>query len=448
MTVSDEGLPSLVPPDPHGLLITAWNLATREFLFAPTHPGAIERTRELRDLAESRTIVCAACYFGYDTALHTRAKLMYRGHRGGVLRPHFAHAKGHGPINGHTEESAWHLTAKALINAWAKRQAAVEDVDVEKPFPGVNRIPDVAVTFHDGTRLAIEIQQQPLTDDQWQKRHDDYANGGVEDLWLWRSWSVAGSAMARLHEQPLWELDPYGRTLHLVGCRPHEHHPRQPKDPDIHALHYKRADDRCDGPIDPQRWRANIDELVLSRGEGIEIPRKAVQDIERDRAAVAECNDRLERNADLGRKSNLCARQSKKPAPVPVNPLPRSAGDPEWLRNGVYQDDHTMIALDEYPELAEFAPQIEVQRLIVKLLVHVESMTTSLLRKEFIPYIGQQAVEAILSALIVRGYITLEQRPHPSAEQPIERCQRTESGRQHGRDIADGRRWSYRATPQ
>lgn len=46
---------------------------------------------------------------------------------------------------------------------------------------------DVAVTFPDGARMAIEVQLTAMTDTELLARRDDYARAGTVLVWVWHS---------------------------------------------------------------------------------------------------------------------------------------------------------------------------------------------------------------------------------------------------------------------
>lgn len=75
-----------------------------------------------RGYSGRRTLVCALCYAGIDAEPGTRVPLLIRSKTGGQRRPHFAHPPGQAPAGGHHPESLWHLTAKAVLAACARRQ--------------------------------------------------------------------------------------------------------------------------------------------------------------------------------------------------------------------------------------------------------------------------------------------------------------------------------------
>lgn len=131
-------------------------------------------------------LVCWHCYHGIDMPTGTRVPLLYRGgKRYGKVRAHFAHPAGLGPPNGHHPETIWHANAKQTILNWARHHVGVTHARTEHWTVDRRRRSDVSVMFADGTRLAIEVQQQPVTDEEWTARHQDYARTGIVDVWLW-----------------------------------------------------------------------------------------------------------------------------------------------------------------------------------------------------------------------------------------------------------------------
>lgn len=168
-----------------------------------------------RGYSGRRTLVCALRYAGIDAEPGTRVPLVIRSKADGLRRPHFAHPPGQAPAGGHHPESLWHLTAKAVFAAWARRQPGVAEVAVERCTPDRARRSDVRVRFRDGRQVALEAQATPLADHDWTTRHTDYRRQGIADVWLWHPrtrphWVVAD------HGQSLWEFDPGGQRAHLL----------------------------------------------------------------------------------------------------------------------------------------------------------------------------------------------------------------------------------------
>jgi len=201
-------------------LVVALDLAREQYVFAPTD-RADPRVLELKakGVVGDRTLVCAACYTDHGLAV----PVVVRSRQGGFRRPHFAHPPGCAPVGGeHRPETLWHLNGKRLLAQWARRQPGVVDVRTEVWLPGGERRSDVRVVFTDGRQVALEVQNGPLTDDEWTNRHEDYRRNDVVDVWLWCSdsrthWIVVSDPDSG---QQLWMLDPDEESATLmVGAR-------------------------------------------------------------------------------------------------------------------------------------------------------------------------------------------------------------------------------------
>lgn len=151
------------------------------------------------------TLVCLHCYEGDGIPAGTRVPLLYRGRAHGKRRPHLTHPKGLGPPGGHSRETLWHANAKIALASWARTLPQVATVYAERWTEDGRRRSDVAVHLIDGTRLAFEVQRQPITDDAWLARHRDYGAAGVVDIWLWHpATGVPGICMGQA--QCHWQL--------------------------------------------------------------------------------------------------------------------------------------------------------------------------------------------------------------------------------------------------
>jgi hypothetical protein len=168
------------------------------------------------------TLVCRDCLWGDGVPAGTRVPLLCRGKTYGKRRPHFAHPRGQGPVGGHRPETSWHADAKKTVAAWARQQPHVVDVNVERWTRDGRRRSDVAVSFVNGTRLAIEIQQQPLTDEAWLARHRDYARAGVLDVWLWHR-RIGSPGIALDEPQCHWQLNEQLDHVGVPVAEPHNH---------------------------------------------------------------------------------------------------------------------------------------------------------------------------------------------------------------------------------
>ncbi|TWD81667.1 competence protein CoiA-like protein [Kribbella amoyensis] len=153
-----------------------------------------------------RSLVCLFCYQGWDRAEPATVPVVVKGRIGGRRRAHFAHPPHQAPRGGHGPETRWHAEAKQLIAAWARGLLQVEDVSVEQLLDGNTRRSDVQVRLRDGALVAIELQQQTLTDAAWLARHRDYVAAGVVDVWLWHP-ATGVPHIVYSQELPGWTLD-------------------------------------------------------------------------------------------------------------------------------------------------------------------------------------------------------------------------------------------------
>lgn len=93
---------------------------------------------------------------------------------------HFVSRHGQGET---APESAHHLMMKAHI-ARSLVKAGWRDVDVEVPFPEVDRIADVAATNPAGRRVVFEVQLSRQTRHDFRTRTEDYASCGATTIWV------------------------------------------------------------------------------------------------------------------------------------------------------------------------------------------------------------------------------------------------------------------------
>ncbi len=276
-----------------------------------------------RDYSGRRTLVCALCYAGIDAAPGTRVPLVVRGKIGGLRRPHFAHPPGQAPVGGHHPESLWHLSAKAVLAAWAARQPGVADVAVERCTPDRTRRSDVRVLFHDGRQVALEVQATPLTDREWSARHADYQRQGITDVWLWRPgtqphWVVVG------HGQLLWELDPGKAHMYLLLGAAHHRPARWRTTEDLHL--YAQHVPPCVGDTLLRRELA-LSTIGLVAG-GLVMPDSVHREINNartaDRAAAAQARAAMTRQTRL----QPIDPPAHRPAPQPTRQV--AAGPAAW----------------------------------------------------------------------------------------------------------------------
>lgn len=199
------------------LLVVGVDLATGHNVHVDDAPKHVWKSK---GYGGDGTLVCRDCLRGDGVSAGTCVPLLYRGRLHGKRRPHFAHPPGHGPIGKHQPETPWHADAKKTISAWARRQPQVAEVSVERWLADGRRRSDVSVVLVDGTNIAIEIQQQPLTDDAWLDRHSDYAAAGVVDVWLWHP-RIGVPGVALGEHQSHWQLNERLDRLGIPIAKPH-----------------------------------------------------------------------------------------------------------------------------------------------------------------------------------------------------------------------------------
>ena len=171
------------------------------------------------------TLVCLECYHGAGSpdGKPQVVPLVPRGRIGGVMRRHFAHPPGMTPAGGHSPETAWHWEVKHRLCRWA-RESAGASARVEAWAADGRRRSDVAVTFPDGARMAIEVQFTAMTDTELLARRDDYARAGTVLVWVWHSEKRIPHVLFRFGE-PGWVFDPATDRLGLACGRPHNGRP-------------------------------------------------------------------------------------------------------------------------------------------------------------------------------------------------------------------------------
>jgi hypothetical protein len=263
----------------------------------------VEYWRE-RDYMGRRTLVCALCHAGLEAEPGTCVPLVVRAKFHGLRRPHFAHPPGQAPVGGHHPESVWHLSAKAVLAAWAHGQQGVADVAVERWTPDRARRSDVRVSFGNGHQIALEAQATVMTDREWLARHADYQRQNVTDVWLWRR-GIRPHWVAVHHGQSLWELDPVHERAYLLLGAAHDRPTCWWAAQKLHL--YAQHEPPCVGDILLRR------ELPLSTigltAHGLVIPESIHQEISEAHTSVREA-------ANRGRPART-ARTPPRPRPVP-----------------------------------------------------------------------------------------------------------------------------------
>jgi hypothetical protein len=85
----------------------------------------------------------------------------------------------------HAPESINHEQGKVIIAEWLRRRYPAAKTDIEVPIDAARtRIADVLTIGTQGGKIAFEIQCAALSFAEWQKRHQDYRERGIVDLWL------------------------------------------------------------------------------------------------------------------------------------------------------------------------------------------------------------------------------------------------------------------------
>lgn len=167
------------------------------------------------------TLVCLECYHGAGSpdGKPQRVSIVPKGKVGGPRRRHFAHPPGMAPVGGHSPETAWHWQVKHRLRQWAE-EAAGARARVEAWTTDGRRRSDVAVTFPDGARIAIEVQLSPMTDTELLARSKDYARLSTALVWMWPSAKQVPRVLFESGE-PGWAFDPVNDQLGLVCGQAH-----------------------------------------------------------------------------------------------------------------------------------------------------------------------------------------------------------------------------------
>ncbi|MDX2970971.1 competence protein CoiA family protein [Kribbella solani] len=188
---------------PKDLLVIGLDLATGHEVQITSQPLEYWKAK---GYSGDHSLVCLLCHEGLDLPEPREVPLIVKGRIGGARRHHFSHPPHEAPVGGHGPESWWHAEAKQLIATWARSQPDVAKVSIEHWTPDRRRRTDVQVTLRTGERLAIEVQQQPLTDQAWRARHCDYVAAGLLDVWLWHP-ATGVPHVAYADGLPGWTLD-------------------------------------------------------------------------------------------------------------------------------------------------------------------------------------------------------------------------------------------------
>ncbi|MFJ2627686.1 competence protein CoiA family protein [Streptomyces sp. NPDC087532] len=299
------------------LLVVGLDLRTGREVHVSEQPGEYWRTRGYPD--GDGSLVCFYCYHGMDAPPGARVPLVAKGRLGGKVRLHFAHPPGRAPDAGHHPETVWHLTAKHTLARWAHTQPEVTRVSLEQWTAQRSRRADVMVTLTDGTRLALEVQKELLTDGHFQARHHDYAAQNIRDVWFWRpGLQVPHAALAE--GLPVWFLDSAAAQVTTLVARPHvrphqwwklsDLAPFAPHHPPC-ALDTTEKVSFALGALGLERRGASLPRALR---EKLREDHRKVQELARQRANEAG-RAALERFARQGRAHRLAPRLPGQPVP-------------------------------------------------------------------------------------------------------------------------------------
>ncbi len=133
----------------------------------------LDAPETLRVLSDARSLTCPGC--GGAVVLHA-----------GVVRAHhFAHLPGAVcslPVS--EPETEEHRAGKLLLAEWLRRCLPEADVLIEAFLPATNQRADVLAVLPDHSRIALEYQCAQLSAREWRRRHRQYREAGIRDLWL------------------------------------------------------------------------------------------------------------------------------------------------------------------------------------------------------------------------------------------------------------------------
>ena len=257
-----------------------------------------------------RTLVCLYCH----QAGH-HVPLVVKGRLGGHRRLHFAHPPGMAHTPAHAPETIWHSDGKLLLAGWARTQPNVADVRVEWRTEDHRRRADVHVTLHDGSRLALELQHQLLTDRDWLARHRDYTERDVVDVWLWHP-RLDRPGILLTHGVAVHYLNVHERRCAVPLGRPHARTAGWHTSPTLE--HFGLHSPPCLEDALTLRW-ATLEYFGLN-AHGLVPPATVRAELQANAAAVrAEAAAHAARIAEI---RQLGARPTPKPRAAPPAPTP------------------------------------------------------------------------------------------------------------------------------
>jgi competence CoiA-like predicted nuclease len=148
-----------------------------------TPPGQVHDLPTLKDNGETRATVQARSWECKFCQQPMTARL------GAVRVWHFAHQTGASSCPVHTEcepESQLHLmlkraSADSLRTYFGEEVATLE---YEVRIPDAGRIADALITLQDGSRIAIEAQLSPISQEHLQERTMAYLAEEIEVIWV------------------------------------------------------------------------------------------------------------------------------------------------------------------------------------------------------------------------------------------------------------------------
>jgi competence protein CoiA len=94
---------------------------------------------------------------------------------------HFAHRKDAVCTIEHEKESFYHLSGKADLFQWLKKQSF--DVQLEPYLPAIQQRPDLLLSYK-GKTYAIEYQCSTISEELFRKRTASFIKAGIQPLWI------------------------------------------------------------------------------------------------------------------------------------------------------------------------------------------------------------------------------------------------------------------------
>ena len=177
----------------------------------------------------------------------------------------------------------------------------------------------------DGSRVAIEVQLGAVSDAEWLARHQDYAQAGIADVWLWHKATWIPRVIFDTG-QPGWILDLDNDQLGLVHAQPGPvSGGPEPGPQGCGEVHWPP----CPGDKHDTLWMP-LGSVPLTP-EGISPSPEAAAEMARRAAATTAAAKRAKRPARTGTRQN---QNSGRP---PVKPGKPVAGRPTGRRVQIHQ---------------------------------------------------------------------------------------------------------------